>query len=209
MATVFSLFPWTRELAGILANYGLDPVRALGRGFLKQIPNLLFIAVLCILAYFAMRLLRWFFDRLGEREIAVSWIDPEWAPSYYRIFRTVILIGVAVIVFPYIPGSSTPAFKGISIFLGALATFGSSTAISNLVNGLVLMTMRPYHSGDWVRVGDTEGEVLEVEESSVQRGPIPLMAANRVAMAESSKGTTISAGELELTGSVSVSFAIR
>lgn len=57
--------------------------------------------------------------------------------------------------------------------------------------------------------GVTLGEVLEVEESSAQRGPIPLMAANRVAMAETAKGTTISAGELELTGSVSVSFAIR
>jgi small-conductance mechanosensitive channel len=162
LATVFSLFPWTRELAGILANYGLDPLRAIGEGFLKQIPNLLFIVVLCVVAHFAMRLLRWFFDRIGEREISVSWIDPEWAPAYYRIFRTVVLIGVAVIIFPYIPGSSTPAFKGISIFLGALATFGSSTAISNLVNGLVLMTMRPYHTGDWVRVGDTEGQVLEV-----------------------------------------------
>jgi small-conductance mechanosensitive channel len=162
LATVFSLFPWTREMAGILANYGLAPLRVLWGGFLKQIPNLLFIAVLCVVAYFTMRLLRWFFDRIGEREINVTWIDPEWAPAYYRIFRTVVLIGVAVIIFPYIPGSNTPAFKGISIFLGALATFGSSTAISNLVNGLILMTMRPYHTGDWVRVGDTEGRVLEV-----------------------------------------------
>ena len=162
LATVFSLFPWTRELAGILASYGMDPLRALWGGFLKYIPNLLFIAVIFIVAYFASRLLRWFFDRIGAGEITVSWIDPEWAPAYYRILRTVVLIGVVVIIFPYIPGSSTPAFKGISIFLGALATFGSSTAISNLVNGLVLMTMRPYHAGDWVRVGDTEGQVLEV-----------------------------------------------
>jgi len=162
LATVFSLFPWTRELAGILANYGLDPLRALWDGFLKFIPNLLFIAVTCIVGYFGTRLLKWFFDRVGEREVTVAWIDPEWAPAYYRIFRTVVLIGVAVIIFPYIPGSSTPAFKGISLFIGALATFGSSTAISNLVNGMVLMTMRPYHTGDWVRVGDTEGEVVEV-----------------------------------------------
>jgi len=162
LAIVFSLFPWTRELAGILANYGLEPLRSLWGGFLKYIPNLLFIAVTCMVAYYASRLLHWFFDQVGAGEITVAWIDPEWAPAYYRILRTVVMIGVAVIIFPYIPGSSTPAFKGISLFIGALATFGSSTAISNLVNGMVLMTMRPYHTGDWVRVGDTEGEVVEV-----------------------------------------------
>ena len=162
LATVFSLFPWTRELAGILANYGLDPLRSLWDGFLKYIPNLLFIAVIFLVAYFASRLLRWFFDRVGEGEITVSWIDAEWAGAYYRILRTFLLVGVAVIVFPYIPGSSTPAFKGITIFLGALATFGSSTSVSNLMNGLVLMSMRPFHTGDWVRVGETEGQVVEV-----------------------------------------------
>ena len=162
LASVFSLFPWTRELAGILANYGMDPLRALWDGFLKYIPNLLFIAVTCIVAYFASRLLHWFFNRVGEGEITVSWIDAEWAGAYYRILRTFLLVGVAVIVFPYIPGSSTPAFKGITIFLGAVATFGSSTSVSNLMNGLVLMSMRPFHTGDWVRVGETEGQVVEV-----------------------------------------------
>jgi len=162
LAAVFSLFPWTRELAVILADYGLAPVKALWGGFLKYIPNFLFIAVVCVLAYFAGRLLKWFFDRIGEGEITISWLDPEWSGAYYRILRTFVFLGVAVIVFPYIPGSSTPAFKGISIFLGALATFGSSTSVSNIMNGLVLMSMRPFHTGDWVRVGETEGKVVEV-----------------------------------------------
>ena len=162
LAAVFSLFPWTRELAVILADYGLAPVKALWGGFLKYIPNFPFIAVVCVLAYFAGRLLKWFFDRIGEGEITISWLDPEWSGAYYRILRTFVFLGVAVIVFPYIPGSSTPAFKAISIFLGALATFGSSTSISNLMNGLVLMSMRPFHTGDWVKVGETEGKVVEV-----------------------------------------------
>jgi|WetSurMetagenome_2_1015567.scaffolds.fasta_scaffold06938_2 small-conductance mechanosensitive channel len=162
LALVFSLFPWTRELAGILADYGMAPLRALWQGFLRYIPNLLFITVVCILAYYASRVVRWFFDRVASGEMTIHWMYPEWAGAYYRIARTLVIVGVAVIIFPYIPGSETPAFKGISIFLGALATFGSSTAINNLFNGLVLMSMRPYHTGDWVRVGDTEGKVEDV-----------------------------------------------
>ncbi len=162
LAMVFSLFPWTRELAVILADYGLAPVRALWQGFLKYIPNLLFIAVICVVAFYASRLVRWFFDRVAAGEMTIHWMYPEWSGAYYRIARTLVIVGVAVIIFPYIPGSDTPAFKGISIFLGALATFGSSTAINNLFNGLVLMSMRPYHTGDWVRVGDTEGRVEDV-----------------------------------------------
>lgn len=162
LALVFSLFPWTRELAGILADYGLAPIRAVWSGFLKYIPNLLFIGVIFVLGYYASRLCKWFFDRVSAGEMAIPWMYPEWSGAYYRIVRTLIIVGVAVIIFPYIPGSDTPAFKGISIFLGALATFGSSTAINNLFNGLVLMSMRPYHTGDWVRVGDTEGRVEDV-----------------------------------------------
>lgn len=56
--------------------------------------------------------------------------------------------------------------------------------------------------------GVTLGEVLGIEESTAERGPIPLMA-NRVAMAGSSAGAPVAAGDLELTGSVSARFAIR
>lgn len=52
------------------------------------------------------------------------------------------------------------------------------------------------------------GEVIDVEEGGTQRGPIPIMA-NRVALAESAQATPVAAGDLEVAGTVTATFAIR
>ena len=49
--------------------------------------------------------------------------------------------------FPYLPGSESPAFQGLTIFVGALFTLGSSGAIANLVAGIVLIYSRAYTLG--------------------------------------------------------------
>ena len=64
-------------------------------------------------------------------------------------------------IFPYLPGSDSPAFKGISIFLGVLFSLGSSSAISNLVGGIVITYMRPFKMQDRVIIGTTEGYVID------------------------------------------------
>ncbi|MDH5275865.1 MAG: mechanosensitive ion channel family protein, partial [Gammaproteobacteria bacterium] len=67
----------------------------------------------------------------------------------------------AVVIFPYLPGSGSPAFQGVSIFLGVLFSLGSTSAIANVVAGLVLTYMRPFRNGDRVKIADTVGDVLE------------------------------------------------
>jgi small-conductance mechanosensitive channel len=66
-----------------------------------------------------------------------------------------------VVIFPYLPGSSSPVFQGVSVFLGILISLGSSSAISNAVAGLVITYMRPFRIGDRIRIGEVTGDVIE------------------------------------------------
>lgn len=85
----------------------------------------------------------------------------EWADSTYQIVKFLILFFVVVIVFPYLPGSGSPAFQGISIFVGVLVSLGSSSAISNIIAGIILTYMRAFRIGDFVQIGDKEGILMD------------------------------------------------
>src|SRR5690606_39714512 len=66
-----------------------------------------------------------------------------------------------VLIFPYLPGSDSPAFQGVSVFLGILFSLGSSSAINNIVAGLVITYMRPFKIGDRVKIGEVTGDIVE------------------------------------------------
>jgi small-conductance mechanosensitive channel len=66
-----------------------------------------------------------------------------------------------VLIFPYLPGSGSPAFQGVSVFIGVLFSLGSSSAIANMVAGMVITYMRPFKIGDRVKIGDITGDVVE------------------------------------------------
>jgi small-conductance mechanosensitive channel len=72
-----------------------------------------------------------------------------------------IVAFVAVIAYPYIPGSQSAAFKGISIFLGVLFSLGSTSAVANLIAGVALTYQRSFRVGDVIKIGDSSGVVLE------------------------------------------------
>src|SRR5206468_7210585 len=86
---------------------------------------------------------------------------PEWAEPTYKIVRLLIIAMTVIIIFPYIPGSKSPAFRGISIFIGVLLSLGSTSAVANLVSGVILTYMRAFRIGDRVKISDTEGDVIE------------------------------------------------
>ena len=64
-------------------------------------------------------------------------------------------------IFPYLPGSDTSAFRGISVFFGVLLSLGSSSAIANTIAGFIITYMRPFQIGDWIKINDVTGEVIE------------------------------------------------
>lgn len=161
MSLVLGFFPWTRGWSRTLVGYVVSPLRAIGETALKYLPNLFYIAVIIAVAVYVIKFIRIIFREIGRGTITFQNFHPEWAEPTYKIARFVILAVTAIAVFPYLPGSESPAFKGISIFLGVLFSLGSTSAVANIVAGVILTYMRAFRLGDRVQIADTVGDVIE------------------------------------------------
>ena len=161
LSVVFSFFPLTRGYASVLFGYVLYPLRTVGAAVAAYLPNVFFVAVILTVAYYAVKVVKFFFAEIGKGTIALPGFYSEWAQPTYKIARTLIIVFTAVMVFPYLPGSKSPAFQGISIFVGLLVSLGSSSAISNMVAGVLLTYTRGFQVGDRVQIGDATGDVVE------------------------------------------------
>lgn len=157
----FNYFPWTREHGQQLLNYVVRPVRFVGLALLNYLPNLFYIAVILAVIYYIMKLVRLLLREVEHGNISISGFYPEWAQPTYKIVRFLLIAFTAVVVFPYLPGENSPAFKGIGIFIGVLFSLGSTSAVANVVAGVILIYTRGFRVGDWVKIGDNMGEVTQ------------------------------------------------
>ncbi len=158
---VLGFFPWTRGYAQILLGYLLSPLQLVAAAVRSYIPNVFFIAVIAVISFYVIRAVRIVFAEIGKKTITLANFYPEWAAPTYKIVRLFILALTVIVIFPYLPGSRSPAFRGISIFLGVLFSLGSSSAVANVVAGVILTYMRAFQPGDRVRIADTTGDIIE------------------------------------------------
>src|SRR5207247_1984092 len=86
---------------------------------------------------------------------------PDWAEPTAKLVRVLIIAAATVVAFPYLPGSESTAFKGISVFVGVLLSLGSTSAVAHGVAGTILTYMRAFQVRDFVRIGSEVGEVVE------------------------------------------------
>jgi small-conductance mechanosensitive channel len=161
VSLVLGFFPWTHGYAQILFSYILSPLKLLGDAAIAYLPNLFFIAVIVLVSYYVIKAVRIIFTEIGKGTIAFPNFYPEWAEPTYKIVRVMILVLAVIVSFPYLPGSSSPAFRGVSIFLGVLLSLGSTSAVADVVSGIILTYMRAFRIGDRVKIADTMGDVIE------------------------------------------------
>jgi len=159
---VLNFFPWTRGYDTRILDFIFRPLAVFGNAFWLQIPNLFFIAVIVLITYYSLRALHLFFNEVERGTITLKGFYPEWSQPTFRIVRLLFLAFAAVLAFPYIPGSDSPAFKGISIFAGVLISLGSTSFISNIIAGYTLTYRRVFKIGDRVQIGDIIGDVSEI-----------------------------------------------
>lgn len=155
-------FPQTRALGEQLAGYVIDPLQIMGRGFLDELPSLIFLLVLFFVVRLVMRLLRLYFTAVGTGTVKLANFAPEWAVPTFRLVRIGVIAFALVIAYPYVPGSGSEAFKGLSIFFGVLLSIGSSSFVANSIGGYALIYRRLFAIGDRVQIGDTVGDVVEM-----------------------------------------------
>ncbi len=160
--SVLGAFPWTRSLAADLLWLVMTPLGYMVRAIAAEVPNLVFLVILFFVFRFILRLVKLFFLAVQRSHIELVNFDPDWAMPTYRILRVLIVAFGVVVAYPYIPGSESAAFKGVSIFLGLIFSLGSTSFIANMIAGLTMTYRGAYREGDWVRIGDVEGRVAEM-----------------------------------------------
>ncbi len=162
LSLVLNFFPWTRLFGQNLAGYILSPLQQIGQAILDYIPSFIFIVIFVIIIRYILKLIRLFFAGLEAETITFHNFDPTWARPTYKLIRGLVIILSAVILYPYIPGANSAAFKGISIFIGIIVSLGSSTAISNIISGYTMIYRRTFKVGDRIRIEDFFGDVKEM-----------------------------------------------
>jgi small-conductance mechanosensitive channel len=157
----FGLFPATGNLAARLLGSFLTAVERVVGGALDFLPNLVFLLVLFFFVRGAIRLMSLAFDRLADGRLRLASFPQEFAQPTYKILRFLLVVFAIMVAYPYLPGSGSAAFRGVSIFLGVLVSLGSSGAVANFVSGIALTYMRAFKVGDRVRIADAVGDVVE------------------------------------------------
>ncbi|MFW0736380.1 mechanosensitive ion channel family protein [Flavobacterium sp. T12S277] len=158
---LFSIFPATEAYTTTLLRWILSPAKLAVMGFVGFLPSLVTIVVILIIFKYAIRVIKFFFDEIKKENIKIDGFYSDWAMPTFNIIRFLMLAFMLVVIFPYLPGSDSPIFKGVSVFVGILFSLGSSNAIANMVAGLVITYMRPFKIGDFIKIGDVSGEVIE------------------------------------------------
>jgi small-conductance mechanosensitive channel len=160
----FSLryFPYTQPWGNQLGGYVLQLFENFGHAAVSALPGLLAVVIIVFIARWISRLGRAFFHQVATRKMRISWMDPDVAQATERIFSFVVWIFAIVVSYPYIPGSNTDAFKGISVLVGLVISLGSTGIINQVMSGLFVVYSKALKRGEWVQVNETEGEVLEV-----------------------------------------------
>lgn len=158
---VFIVFPQTEKLAYTLLGYLWMPVKQILKGIVDYIPNLFTIIVICLAIKYLIRLMRYLAREVEAERLKINGFYPDWAMPTYHIVRFLLYAFMIAMIYPYLPGSNSGVFQGISVFVGLIVSLGSSTVIANIIAGLVITYMRPYKLGDRIKLDDTTGDVVE------------------------------------------------
>jgi small-conductance mechanosensitive channel len=158
---LFSFLPWTQGVVDIFYGYVATPVRFVVHGLINFIPDLFFIIVILYVARYFVRVLREMAEDIEIEKLVIKGFPKDWAKPTVKLFSIIIYAFAIIMVFPHLPGSDSPAFKGVSLFLGVLFSLGSTSAIANIVAGIVITYMRPFQIGDRVKIMDTVGDVVD------------------------------------------------
>jgi small-conductance mechanosensitive channel len=156
-----ALFPWTHSFASYALHLVLDPVTKIGFGIIKFTPSLIFLIIIYFSSRYVLSLIKLFFSGIEQGGIVINGFDKDWSSATYKIVRLFVVLIALVIAFPYIPGSDTSAFKGLSVFIGVLFSLGSSSFISNLIAGYSMTYRAAFKKGDRIKVDEIVGFVEE------------------------------------------------
>ncbi len=158
---VLRLFPWTRKFGDGFLQYFFSALEVISQEIAKYLPNIFIILIIVFITHYLLRAIKPFFTGLERENLVINGFYPDWAKPTYNLLSLLIIALAIVIAFPYLPGFNSPAFQGVSVFLGVLFSLGSTSAIANVVGGIILIYTRSFQLGDKISIGDVIGDVIE------------------------------------------------
>lgn len=161
LPTVMSLFPFSHGWADTLFDYILTPLKKILSSVVHYIPNLITITIIVLVTHFSVKGLGYLANEIEKGKLHIPNFYPDWAKPTFAIIRFIVYAFMFVVIFPYLPGSNSVVFKGVTIFLGFLFSLSSSSTIGNIMAGISMTYMRPFLVGDIVKIGDVYGQVTE------------------------------------------------
>jgi len=158
---IFSIFPFSRNWADTLFQLIWSPFKGVLIAIWKYLPNLFSILVIFFVMKYVIRFVKYIFQEIELEKLKINGFHADWAIPTFSIIRFLLYAFMFILIFPYLPGSDSNIFKGVSVFIGILFSLGSSSAIANMIAGLVITYMRPFKIGDRIKIGEVAGDVLE------------------------------------------------
>jgi small-conductance mechanosensitive channel len=162
LAFCLRAFPYTRPWGEQLRGYLLQSVGSVVNSAVRALPGLFTVIVIFFVTRSISRVVNHFFNSIEHGTSTLRWIEPEIASPTRRIANVLVWLFALLIAYPYLPGSGTEAFKGLSVFIGLIVSLGSSGVVNQAMSGFVLMYSRMLKKGDWVLIGTTEGMVTSL-----------------------------------------------
>ncbi len=160
-AFVLRLYPWTRAVGEDILGYFYGSLELVLTAIGNYLPNLFIVAIILFLGFSLLRAIRPFFTAVDRGSLVIPGFYAEWGKPTFNLLMALVIALAAVLAFPFLPGFSSPAFQGISVFLGLLLSLGSTSAISNVIGGIILIYTRAFRIGDHIRVDDVIGDIIE------------------------------------------------
>nr|WP_314628108.1 mechanosensitive ion channel domain-containing protein [uncultured Janthinobacterium sp.] len=161
-AFVLGRLPYTRSWGESLSGYLFDVAADVFHAIIGALPGLVLVCVIFAIARLIAATAASLFKRVESGELQIGWLDKDTALPTRRITSVVIWLFALAMAYPYLPGSHTAAFQGLSVLVGLMVSIGASSIVGQGASGLILMYTRALRKGEYVRVGDCEGTVADV-----------------------------------------------
>ena len=158
---LFSLFPETRTFTFTILGYVWNPVKDIFSSILGFLPNVFKIIIIYLCFRYLVKGLKYFAGEIENGRLKLGGFYADWATPTFYILRVLCYALMLVMIWPLLPNSNSAVFQGVSVFMGLIVSLGSTSIIGNIVAGMVMTYMRPFHIGDYIKVGDVVGEVIE------------------------------------------------
>ncbi|MDR1672899.1 MAG: mechanosensitive ion channel family protein [Bacteroidales bacterium] len=158
---MFAIFPQTEDFAHKLLGYITNPIQSIFISVVNYIPNLFTITIIWLCIRYLIKAIAFVAREIESERLKIPGFYTDWAMPTYQIVRFLLYAFMVALIYRYLPGSQTGVFQGVSIFVGLIVSLGSSTVIGNILAGLIITYMRPFKIGDFIKLSDTVGNVIE------------------------------------------------